>query len=320
MAGFPWAAVAKAGSEIAGSMLGGAMNYHYQKKLMNYQFQLQNQMLDKVNEYNSPRNQVRRLVSGGLNPNLAYGSVNSVSGSSTPSISGGSMSVQTPKIDLAQGLLLHQQIRAQKAEADLTEQRAKGESLENERREAEKPYWENNASFKSDTLKWLNMSSENRAKNDEINYQVNKIIQDAQMGGTHSYPDLNIDDSRDTPLYRATVDKLTREGLRNDEIDTRIEKLNKDMQQIDAHIRLMKKQGLNIDMRTELLKLEKSMKETLGVSYSDSLGWRLLSRFLGYYDLSPEKIASLVNSTGGEKSAVLGLPYTIYNWFKNPNK
>lgn len=43
--------------------------------MMKKQNQLNRQMMDEMNEYNSPRNQMLRLMDAGLNPNLAYGSI-----------------------------------------------------------------------------------------------------------------------------------------------------------------------------------------------------------------------------------------------------
>lgn len=44
------------------------------KELMDYQYQLQQKAIDAQNFYNSPAEQMKRLASAGLSPNLVYGS------------------------------------------------------------------------------------------------------------------------------------------------------------------------------------------------------------------------------------------------------
>lgn len=70
-----------------------AQNYNYQRKLQQHQFDWQEKMWHMNNEYNSPINQVKRLDEGGLNPNLAYGSLSGnlaqQPSGGTPGFSGG---------------------------------------------------------------------------------------------------------------------------------------------------------------------------------------------------------------------------------------
>ena len=58
-------------SRIAGE------NYAYSRDLAALQNQYNIDMWNLNNEYNSPKNQLQRLVEAGLNPNLAYGNVSS---------------------------------------------------------------------------------------------------------------------------------------------------------------------------------------------------------------------------------------------------
>lgn len=58
-------------SRIAGE------NYAYSRDLAALQNQYNIDMWNLNNEYNSPKNQLQRLVEAGLNPNLAYGTVSS---------------------------------------------------------------------------------------------------------------------------------------------------------------------------------------------------------------------------------------------------
>lgn len=295
------------GLELGGQLLGGMINqslgYHANKRLMKYQSELQQQLTDRANEYNLPKNQVRRLVAGGMNPNLAYQGVNSVSGSSTPSVGLNSAPSANVRFDVLGAI-------QQKQNIELTKQQVEHQRLENARLRSEEPYYNYWAELKNDTNRWLNLSVENKAKQDEINYQLSSVIRDAQLGITERVYDfmgnnvgMNPEDYifvNDSPIYKATVDKLTREGLNNDAIDAKIRYMNKSVKEITARIKLMAKQGENLDIRTELLKLEKRMKETLGVSYSDGLGWRLLSRFLSGLGVQPEDMLDIFEDNYGK--------------------
>ncbi|MBD5222421.1 MAG: hypothetical protein HDS70_08680 [Bacteroidales bacterium] len=65
------------GFSLLGNMLGFASNQATNaanKKLMSYQHDLNLDLWNKNNEYNSPQAQMQRLKAAGLNPNLVYGS------------------------------------------------------------------------------------------------------------------------------------------------------------------------------------------------------------------------------------------------------
>lgn len=60
------------------AILGGAQsafNSYMSYQMLDKQYQNQKKLIDKQNKYNSPVNQMKRLVQAGLNPNLAYGNV-----------------------------------------------------------------------------------------------------------------------------------------------------------------------------------------------------------------------------------------------------
>lgn len=58
----------------------------YNKELMQYQNELQQQNIDKQNLYNSPAQQMQRYQDAGLNPNLIYGQGSNGNQSSVPSV------------------------------------------------------------------------------------------------------------------------------------------------------------------------------------------------------------------------------------------
>lgn len=60
------------------------MNNNYAKSMQAAQNRFNLDMWNKNNEYNSPEQQVQRLVDAGLSPNLAYGSVSTGNSSSPP--------------------------------------------------------------------------------------------------------------------------------------------------------------------------------------------------------------------------------------------
>ena len=73
---------------MAGQITGAGLNYNNQKKLQQQQNEFNRQMAElqnkwnidawnRTNEYNTPVNQVKRLMDAGLSPYLAYGQVSS---------------------------------------------------------------------------------------------------------------------------------------------------------------------------------------------------------------------------------------------------
>lgn len=66
-----WEIAAQAGAGVLGTMAQYAANYDLQMQEAKYNEQL----VDKMNEYNSPKNQLARYREAGLNPNLMYGNI-----------------------------------------------------------------------------------------------------------------------------------------------------------------------------------------------------------------------------------------------------
>lgn len=65
-------------------LLGGYMNYLYNRSLSSQQNDYNLQMWNLTNEYNSPQAQMQRFKEAGLNPNLVYGQGNTGNASSPP--------------------------------------------------------------------------------------------------------------------------------------------------------------------------------------------------------------------------------------------
>lgn len=76
---------------FAGNAFNNKMSLNNQKKLMDYQNDINLRNWQLQNEYNSPSNQMKLLREAGLNPNLAYGNLGSSVGASVGSVSHGSV-------------------------------------------------------------------------------------------------------------------------------------------------------------------------------------------------------------------------------------
>lgn len=76
---------------FAGNAINNKMSMKNQKKLMDYQNDINLRNWQLQNEYNSPSNQMKLLRDAGLNPNLAYGNLGNSVGASVGSVSHGSV-------------------------------------------------------------------------------------------------------------------------------------------------------------------------------------------------------------------------------------
>jgi hypothetical protein len=86
-AGGPVGAAIALGSSLISGLFGKGSNrkaYHRSKKLMDKQFNMDKQMWDYQNAYNTPAQQMARLKSAGLNPALMYGQGNTGNASQMP--------------------------------------------------------------------------------------------------------------------------------------------------------------------------------------------------------------------------------------------
>lgn len=84
---------------LASGLASSQMSYDQSKKLMHEQYDLQQKAIDKMNLYNTPAEQMKRLQAAGLNPNLVYGS--GVDGNQSTS---GNPSIANRNIDLGNPL------------------------------------------------------------------------------------------------------------------------------------------------------------------------------------------------------------------------
>lgn len=102
----------------AGGLAGNMWSLKQNKELAKYQYDLNMQAWREQNAYNAPDQQMARLQAAGLNPNLVYGSGavgNTTSG--VPEYDRPTADYRTnPRLDLAQTIMQHQQLRKSDAE------------------------------------------------------------------------------------------------------------------------------------------------------------------------------------------------------------
>lgn len=91
---------------LGASLFGSQMGVKQSKELMDYQYQLQQKAIDAQNLYNSPAEQMKRLVAAQLNPNLVYGHGVDGNQSSAANVSAVNRNVDlsNPLQDLAQNV------------------------------------------------------------------------------------------------------------------------------------------------------------------------------------------------------------------------
>lgn len=119
-----------------GSLVSGLFNAHtgqkQSKELMKYQYDLQQEAIDKQNWYNSPEQQMLRLSKAGLSPNLVYGSGvdGNQSSAASPSIANRHIEMGNPLQDAAQAYLQAKQVNKQLELAEIDTRTRAFESLE----------------------------------------------------------------------------------------------------------------------------------------------------------------------------------------------
>lgn len=97
------------------------------KELAEYQYEKNLEMWNYQNEYNTPQNQMKRLIDAGLNPNLMYGQGDTGNASNAPQYDAprmeaytgfGDLGVSSATTQLMQGLMGYANIKKTNAEAD----------------------------------------------------------------------------------------------------------------------------------------------------------------------------------------------------------
>ena len=119
---------------LASGLYNNVQGLKQSKELMDYQYQLQQKAIDAQNLYNSPAEQVKRLASAGLSPNLVYGSGvdGNQSSAASPAIANRRSEIGNPLQDFGQAYLQAKQLQMQQIAArnEAFESRARRLNLE----------------------------------------------------------------------------------------------------------------------------------------------------------------------------------------------
>lgn len=125
--------VVSAGISAGAGILGGIANIgstllanRANRKLAEYSYEQQRQMIREQNEYNSPKAQMARYMEAGLNPNLIYGDGSSMSGnqSSIAKYEAPRMEAPDVRLGINEALQMALAYRAQQADINLKEEQA----------------------------------------------------------------------------------------------------------------------------------------------------------------------------------------------------
>lgn len=124
------AALVNAGGSLVSGLANLFTGQSQSKSLMRYQAKLQQEAIDRQNFYNSPSEQMKRLSSAGLNPNLVYGSGvdGNQSSAASPSMSNVRGTFDNPLQDATQAYFTAQQMR-------LNEIKTRNEAFESRERQ-----------------------------------------------------------------------------------------------------------------------------------------------------------------------------------------
>lgn len=203
------------------------------------------EMWERNNEYNSPKQQLARAQEAGINPNLIADSMGrSVSNPVTSSPMSGSMASSSASI--ASGLLMHQ---AQIANMNAQTRKANSDADINEQE-----YAYNNVTF-SDRVNSLQLA------NDETKARLNKIVADTDLQ-KQLYEFLAHKNEEELKLLRQQFEKTTQE----------IKNLNKQGNLIDSQVQ---GQGIQNSLANLQLQFSKESGIPQGTDVSEAV-WKTL--------------------------------------------
>lgn len=189
------------------SLINARANRNFAREQATTAYNRQLSLMDRMNEYNTPSNQVKRLVEAGLNPNLAYGQLD-LSGVSAPSVpQGEAVPQQAVQLHLQNALAASQienmnantDIKRQEAEADIKKKLS--EIFKNEK-EAERVgvlIDNDKATLREIEQRILNMSTQRRYTLLDIAYK--SAIFDDAVNILHNQADMSYAEARQYAEY-----------------------------------------------------------------------------------------------------------------------
>ena len=107
-----------------GNIVSTALTNKANKELAQYSFDMQRQMIQEQNAYNSPLQQMARYQEAGLNPSLIYGSGQASAGNQSSIAKYEAPRLQAPQIDLNSAVQMALQAKELKSRIDLQEEQA----------------------------------------------------------------------------------------------------------------------------------------------------------------------------------------------------
>lgn len=112
--------LANAGGNIASTLLTNKAN----KELAEYSFDMQRQMIQEQNAYNSPLQQIARYQEAGLNPSLIYGSGQASAGNQSSIAKYDAPHLQAPQVDLNSAIQMALQAKELQSRIKLQDEQA----------------------------------------------------------------------------------------------------------------------------------------------------------------------------------------------------
>lgn len=175
-----------AGTSLLGSIFGASSQASANRanmRLAKYQNEWNLEQWNRENEYNSPIRQMERLKAAGLNPNLVYGS--GASAGSASSITSATPAPVQP-VDYGSGIkdlghIAQQYISntMQQQHLDVEKQRSETERIKATasalRDQAEADLANEKSGAQSITNKYLEQTLKNQIRNDDIQYEIDKV-------------------------------------------------------------------------------------------------------------------------------------------------
>lgn len=189
--------VASAGLNFLSQAVTAPLNYKYQKKMMNLQYDLNNKLIDKQNAYNSPANQMKLLKESGLNPYTIVGNLHSQQPSAGSVNQSNFKAFEAPQIDVLGNYQQILQAKNTQAQNELIKEQAEHQRIVNERERNTLPYDILSSKYNVEILGNQIKIGETQVSLNEaalegqrISNYINDNIKDIQVGITQLQKDL----------------------------------------------------------------------------------------------------------------------------------
>lgn len=195
------------------------------------------------NEYNLPKNQIKRFKEAGLNPNLIYGNGAAAGGNASPPPANQTKSYEHKAAEfnlggIADAIMLGQKIQLVQAQTNLEESRRRGQDTKN--------YVDQSSQF---------ADIENRTKRSDLTTE-----QIRQISANVSY------------TYAAMNKLMDQQDLTKEKLEAEVSKLKADKIHVDQMVEILKKEGKLKDWEIKL--------SYLGLTKADGFLYKLLGALI----------------------------------------